>query len=273
LLVRFIHIADTHVARNPEFTNYGHAPFSNLEALVDAINSLQFPIDFVLHTGDVVEDRSEEAYHVARRLFSRLRFPVYYVAGNHDDAAILQRVMLERKTVIEPFDQAMTIGGVRVVVLDSRGPNDPGGTLSNEQISGLRALCRRKGEPLVIAIHHPPLPLDSRWLDTGWATPERAIPAMLLDRGPEFMDAIAPARDRIRGVFFGHIHRAFEVVYRGILFSSAPSAFGQLLTWPNQSLPEPSPAEPAGFNLVTIDPDRTIVSQHHITRPAEIPLA
>jgi 3',5'-cyclic-AMP phosphodiesterase len=154
-----------------------------------------------------------------------------------------------------------------VVVLDSRGPRDPGGTLSDEQISGLKALCGQRGGPLVIAIHHPPLPLDSQWLDNGWATPGGATPSMLLDRGPEFLEAIAPARDRIRGVFFGHIHRAYQVVHRGVLFSSAPSSFGQLVTWPSQSSPEASPAEPAGFSLVTIEGDRTIVRQHHLGRP------
>ena len=96
--MRFVQITDTHIGQNPEFANYGHAPFSNLEAVVVAINALRFPVDFVLHTGDVVEDRSEGAYRLARRVLSRLRVPVHYVAGNHDDAAILQRVMLDRDT-------------------------------------------------------------------------------------------------------------------------------------------------------------------------------
>ncbi|HUJ75198.1 MAG TPA: metallophosphoesterase [bacterium] len=267
--MRFIHITDTHVAPSPEFAHYGHAPLANLEALVDTINSLQFPVDFVLHTGDVVEDKSEEAYRLARRALSRLRLPIYYVAGNHDDAAILQRVVLQRKPVAGPFDYAMTVDGVRVVVLDSRGPRDPSGTLSDEQISGLRSICKEEGGPLAIAIHHPPLPLDSQWLDNGWAVPDGTTPPMLLDRGPEFLDAIAPARERIRGVFFGHIHRAYQVVHRGVLFASAPSSFGQLLTWPSQAAPEAAPAEPAGFSLVTITGHQTIVRQHHLPRPAK----
>ena len=119
----------------------------------------------------------------------------------------------------------------------------------------------------MIAIHHPPLPLDSQWLDGGWATPRGVTPSMLLDRGAEFLEAITPARDRIRGVFFGHIHRAYQMTHRGILFASAPSSFGQLLTWPEQAAPEASPAEPAGFNLVTVTRDRTVVRQHYIARP------
>jgi 3',5'-cyclic-AMP phosphodiesterase len=267
--LRFLQISDTHVAARPDFVNHGHAPGPNLGNLVDAINALRFPIDFVLHTGDVVEDRSEAAYRHARRVLSRLRLPIYYVAGNHDDADLLQNVMLDRGPVGRRFDYTVSVGGVRVAVLDSRGPNDPSGTLTDAQLAGLRALCSSSDGPLVIAIHHPPLPLDSPWLDEGWGEPAGGSANMLLDRGPEFLDAIAPARDRIRGVFFGHIHRSCQLVHRGILFASAPSAFGQLLTWPDQSRPEPSPAEPAGFNLVTITGDRTIVQQHSIPRPAE----
>jgi 3',5'-cyclic-AMP phosphodiesterase len=267
--MRFVHIADTHVARSPDFVNHGHAPLANLRALVDAINALRFPIDFVLHTGDLVEDRSEAAYRLARRELSRLRLPIYYVAGNHDDADILQGVMLDRAPAGPRFDYGMTIDGVRVAVLDSRGPHDPEGTLTDEQLSRLRALCELDGKPLVIAIHHPPLPMDSLWLDHGWATADGGSPNMLLDRGPEFLEAIAGARDRIRGVFFGHIHRACQVMHRGILFSSAPSGFGQFLTWPDQPSPGASPGEPAGFSLVTITADRTIVRQHFIARPGE----
>jgi 3',5'-cyclic-AMP phosphodiesterase len=265
--LRFIHITDTHIAPDPDFVNYGHSPGRSLEALVDAINALRFPIDFVLHTGDLVEDRSEAAYRLARRALARLRPPIYYVAGNHDDADVLQRVMLDRTPVGPRFDYSVTVDGARVAVMDSRGPNDPGGTLSDEQLSAVRALCARDDGPLVIAIHHPPLPLGSPWLDTGWTTSHGVSPNMLLDRGPECLDAIAPARERIRGVFFGHIHRACQLQHRGILFSSAPSAFGQLLTWPDQRVPKASPAEPAGFSVVTITGDRTIIQQHSVARP------
>jgi hypothetical protein len=91
---------------------------------------------------------------------------------------------------------------------------------------------------------------------------------MLLDGGPEFVEALAPARDRIRGVFFGHIHRSCQVSHRGILYCGAPSAFGQLLTWPDQMVPQASPEEAAGFNLVTVTAAQTVVRQHSLRRPA-----
>jgi Icc protein len=264
--VRFIHISDTHIAPDPGFTRDGASATASLEGLVEAINGLRFPIDFVLHTGDVAEDRSEGAYRLARGILSRLRLPVHYVAGNHDDPGLLQRVLLGREPSRARLDYRLEIGGIQVAVLDSRGPRDPAGTLTDEQLESLRKLCVPAGPPLVIAIHHPPLPLDTPWLDEGWQIAAGRTPNMLIDRGTEFQDAVVPARERLRGVFFGHVHRAFEIHHRGILYVSAPSGFNQLLSWPDQAAPGASPAEPAGFGVVTVTEDRTIIRQHTIAR-------
>jgi Icc protein len=265
--VRFIHVTDSHIAPDPGYTNYGHAPYANLVALVDAINALPFPVDFVLHNGDVVQDHGEAAYRLAGSVLARLRLPVHYVAGNHDDADLLQRVLLGRTAPKPRFDYVVNIAGVDLAVFDSRSPKNPAGTLTDDQLAELRRICSPQGPPLVIAIHHPPLPLDSTWLDEGWTTSVRTYPNMLLDRGEEFQDAVAPARERLRGVFFGHVHRAFQVMHRGVLYASAASSFGQLLTWPDLATPDPAPAEPAGFSLVTITGDRTIIRQHSLPRP------
>jgi len=263
--LRFIHITDTHIAADPAFESHGRSPLPRLEELVRAINALSFPVDFVLHTGDLAEDRSEEAYVLARRVLAGLRPPIHYVAGNHDDAEVLQKVMLGRAPSGPRFDYMLSAAGIVVAVFDSRGPKDPAGTLTDDQLGSLRALCAPEGPPLVIAIHHPPLPLDSRWLDEGWATAAGQGATMLLDRGPEFLEAVTPARDRIRGVFFGHVHRAFQVVRRGILFSSAPSGFVQFHTWPDQESPTAADTEPAGFSLVTVTAGQTTVRHHSIT--------
>ena len=265
--MRFVHVTDTHIGADPGYAKDGHSAHDNLVALVNAVNDLRFPIDFVLHTGDVVEDRSEEAYRVARGVLCRLRLPVYYVAGNHDDADRLQRVLLGSAAAGPRFDYRLTIDGIVVAVFDTRGPNDPAGTLTGEQLAAVEDLCVPEGPPLVIALHHPPLPLDTPWLDDGWQIPSGRTANMLLDRGADFLQAVAPARDRLRGVFFGHVHRAFQVIHRGILYASAPSGFGQLLTWADQARPEPSPGEPPGFSIVTITADRTIVRQHALVTP------
>jgi len=139
----------------------------------------------------------------------------------------------------------------------------PGGHLTDEQLSWLGGYCAPDGPPLVITLHHEPLPLDVPWLDeiTTMASP------MLLDNHTAFWEAIHPAAKRLRAVLFGHIHRSTQSVREGVLFSSAPSACAQLKTWPGLRAPTPAPEEAPGYCLVTIYPDRTLIQQYTFVWP------
>jgi Icc protein len=256
--MRFIHLTDTHIGPLPSFANYGHNSLQNLERIVDRINALPFTPDFVLHTGDVVEDWSEAAYKLAKPVLERIKFPVYYVAGNHDDPDKLQRILLNQEPKSDRFDYSFTCEDFTIAVFDTRRPEqNPGGTLRPAQMETLRQLCTPDGPPLVIALHHQPVLLDVTWID-GW---------MNLDNYAEFQQILAPARERVHGVFFGHVHRAFEVLVNGILYCSGPSSFAQLASYPNLQQPDPSPEELAGFSIVTVTPTQTTVRQHYIGRP------
>jgi 3',5'-cyclic-AMP phosphodiesterase len=114
----------------------------------------------------------------------------------------------------------------------------------------------------VIAVHHQPVLLDAEWLDERWDDEH----SMALDCGEEFRAAIAPARDRIRGVFFGHVHRGFQVFQDGMLYCSAPSAYNQYHSWPGMMKPIASDELP-GFGVVTVTNEHTIVRQYVFARP------
>lgn len=255
--MRFVHITDTHIGPTPDHIMQGHPTLPNAEALVREINALPFAPDFILHTGDVVDDRSEAAYRLAKPIFEKLNYPIYYVVGNHDEGDTMQRVLLERTPSPGRFDYYGEIHGLALAVFETRGPVDPGGTLTPAQLAAVRDLCKPEGPPLIIAIHHQPVPLDVTWLDL----------QMPLDCGPEFLEAIAPARERLRGVFFGHVHRAFQVMRDGILLSSAMSATAQITSWPDHATPDPIPHELPGFSIVTITDTETIIRQHTFKRP------
>src|SRR5262245_34447647 len=123
-LLRFIHISDTHISYDPTYSanDAPHTSFAGAQALVREINALPFTPDFILHTGDVVYDPDEAAYPSAHALLSTLRAPVYYLAGNHDDADALQRIMLGATDPKSPFDYEFEVNGVQVVCLDSNRP-------------------------------------------------------------------------------------------------------------------------------------------------------
>ncbi|MEP7289125.1 MAG: metallophosphoesterase [Chloroflexota bacterium] len=259
--MRFVHITDTHIGPTPQYRVQGQLALPTLEALVRTINDLPFEPDFILHTGDIADDGSEAAYALARPVLQQLKAPIFYLLGNHDRPKPMQQVLLSKSTVAQRYDYYVKLNGFGLAVFDSRGPTDPAGTLTANQLNALRDLCQPSGPPLIIALHHQPVALDVEWLDNGWGESR-----MQLDCAEEFLKAIAPARDRIRGVFFGHVHRSCQVIRDGILFSTPPSSCAQILAWPTQHTPIPSPDELPGFNVVTVLPDQTIIRQHTFLR-------
>lgn len=260
--MRFVHITDTHIGPTLEHRVLGQLSYPALEALVEQINSLPFAPDFVLHTGDITDDASEAAYALARPLLEKIKAPIFYLIGNHDRPEPMQRVLLGKAPTAERYDYYTTVAGLGLAVFDTRGPVDPAGTLTAQQLESLRNLCQPDGPPLIIAVHHQPVELDVEWLDHGWNGGQ-----MIIDCSDAFLEAIAPARHRIRGVFFGHVHRSAQVFRNNILFSTPPSACAQIVAWPTQKEPIPSLGELPGFNVVTIQDDQTIIRNYTFPRP------
>ena len=260
--MRFIQITDTHLGPTQDFSLRGINTFGILEKLVDLLNNLPFEAEFVIHTGDVIDDMSADSYKVARPIFERLKRPIYFMAGNHDNTALLQKNLLGKKTPKKRFDYQFEAGGVEFAVFDTRSDRDPNGLMQPEQIKLLRDICKPRGKPLMLVTHHQPVPLDVPWLDRGGVSWEPGS-FMKIENSDEFLDAIMPARKRIRGVMFGHVHRAFQVIHKGVFFFSSASSGMQLRSWPDSVDPDSSDDELPGFNIVTVNDDGIIVRQHY----------
>lgn len=272
--LRFIHISDTHVGATPDYQLWGYSPYATLKALVAHINTLPFQPDFVLHTGDITQDASDEAYALVFSALNKLAAPIFYLPGNHDNPDALRRGWLGASSNTERFDYTKDLADFRLLAFDTRRTILPGerlpdraaGMMSQEQLQTLREACQQDGPRLLIALHHQPVKLDAPWLDEGFDD-DGVRETMILECAEDFLEAIAPARDRIGGVFFGHVHRGFQVLRDGILFCSAPSALLQFQSLPSHTTPIRAHDELPGFNVVTIQDGQTLVRQYTFPRP------
>lgn len=252
-LLTFVHISDTHISPDPAFTALDF-PFTVQQAALALVRELQnLPVkpDFVLHTGDVVYDPDPAAYTTARDILSQIPYPVYYLAGNHDEPEALQRFLLGQDEIISPFDYTFDVNGVQIVCVDSNGPAVfPAGFVTQPQLECLEEVCSTQDDrPLVVAVHHNVLPVNVPWLDVH----------MRITNGEDFHAALLPARHRLRGVFFGHVHQNLSMCRDGILYSSVLSSWAQLHAWPGQTeTVVDTDAEP-GFNLVTLTHNQTYI--------------
>ncbi|MEL6273321.1 MAG: metallophosphoesterase, partial [Chloroflexota bacterium] len=188
-LVRFVHISDTHIepedgvskriseaiereSARTELPDYvrdfiqhileeqrtNNYPYSSTvqaaTALVNAINAVTVPIDFVLHTGDIAQQGTSVEYDLTRDIFGVLKPPIYYVNGNHDNINHLYPGLLGRETSPEPYDYTFEENGVVFICVDSATSGV--GTdwhLSDRQLEWLEAqIAATDDRPLVIAI-------------------------------------------------------------------------------------------------------------------------
>ena len=262
--LHYVHISDTHLGAERDWTPLDNAPYRNLERVVEAINSLSPQPRFVMHTGDVANHDTENAYIFAAELLGRLQMPVYFAAGNHDVRThMLKHLQMGDKRNLLPTEfiicYRFSVDGERFLVLDSQQPYEKAGhfgKLGDAQLSLVRDEAARDDGPLTVFLHHAPVDLDSAWFSEQVG---------MLD-GDELHQALLPARDKLRGVFFGHVHRDTQTFRDGILYASVASTFCQLNLWPTDTEVSFDTAQPPAFNFVTCHPDRMIVKSHTVTR-------
>ncbi len=256
ILLRFVHISDTHISADPHYNDYEspHTPLIGARSLVHELNHLPFQPDFVLHTGDVAYNPDESAYHAARDILSAIQAPVYYLAGNHDDPAALQRIMLGAAAISDPFEYEFEVNGVQIVTVDSNRPAEPPrGRVSADQLARLERICRADDDrPLIVATHHNVLPVGTVWWDE----------YMRMENGEDFHRALLPARDRLRGVFCGHVHQSTDTLRDGILYVNTTSSWTQIFNYPGQIETENERNAQPGFSVVTITREQTHIRRH-----------
>ena len=257
----FVHISDSHLGAERDWTACDHVPYRNLERIVAAINALSPQPRFVVHTGDVANHDSEDAYRFAAELFARLQVPAYFATGNHDTRTYMHQhlVMGPKEDLLSTEDRVcyrFAVDDERFLVLDSQRPGEVVGELGAAQLDMVREEAARPDGRFTVFLHHAPIDLDSRWFSEKIA---------LLD-GDALHQALLPGWERLRGVFFGHVHRGTQTFKDGILYTSVPSTFCQLNLWPEDTETSFDTAHPPCFNFATLYPDRTIVKSHAIGR-------
>lgn len=263
--LRFLHISDTHINMDTDYIkdHTAYTPLRGAKALIREIQSLPFTPDFILHTGDVAYDPVPDVYPPIKELFSTIDVPIHYVVGNHDDSQALQQVLMGRTDeTIQPYLYGeLSYKDTQVVYLDSNGPHDPenpSGFVTQDQLDWLDEICTTDDErPLVIAVHHNVLPIGVPWLDE-W---------MRIENGEAVHEVIRQARDRLCGVFFGHIHQNLQVLRDGVMYVSAGSSWYQLLGYPDPSNTRyiPDTHTLPSFNIVTVTHTTSSIIRHSFT--------
>lgn len=167
-------------------------------------------IDALVITGDLTEHGEPEAFALIAEALKALPFPVHALPGNHDRREAL-RAAYPAKPAAGPLDEVVTVGPLRLVLLDDLVEGEPWGALSSAQLDWLDAtLAASAPHPTLVFLHHPPFPTGIAFMD-----------AIGL-RDPAPLEAVIRRHGHVQLVGCGHIHRTIVTRWADVPCVVAP---------------------------------------------------
>lgn len=216
-------ISDLHLKRPGDRGVGDIDPAAALTTTMAAIGRLAQPPDALVITGDLADDGHPESYGVLRDALAPLAMPVYLLAGNHDAREALfdafpGHARLAAGAPADSLQYEVAIGPLRLLVLDTLAPGHEYGELCEARLDWLEAsLGRCAGQPVVVAMHHPP-----------FATLIEPMDQIGLRRGGARLASILQGHPNVERVICGHLHRAIDARFGGTIASTCPSTVHQM---------------------------------------------
>jgi Icc protein len=237
-----VQLSDTHLFAEPDAVQHGWRTQASFMAVLDEIRA-QNP-DALLASGDLVHDESEIGYSRLAAALHKLRVPVCYLPGNHDDP---QRMQTAFAPLGESAPTRVVLGGWQILLLDDHQPGSDAGWIPQDQFDQLAYWLVRHREPALIAVHHPPVSVGSRWLD-----------AIGLRNGLMLIKLTA-LHPQVRAIICGHIHQELDMTVNGIRVLAAPSTCRQFL--PKSDSPAEDQAALPGYRCLWLYPTGRLRTQ------------
>jgi Icc protein len=249
--LRIAQITDTHLYADPDGRLLGLNTRRCLEAVIEL--ALQGPpLDLVVASGDLSHDGTRQAYRQLRSCFSPAAVPVYCLPGNHDEPATLRE---ELNQGCCHSTAELSLDAWQLIFLDSTLAGSEGGHLAPAELNRLEAALQKRSDTFaLIWLHHQPVDIGSRWMDT-----------MKVDNPAPFFDII-DRHAQVRGVIWGHVHQAFDTHRADVRLLAGPSTCVQFLPGSESFAVD---AIPPGFRWLELHPDGSFATG--IERLPEMP--
>ncbi|MFF2552815.1 metallophosphoesterase [Nocardia sp. NPDC058058] len=213
-MVLLAQLSDTHF-------NMGARNNERAERVMAFLAELPQRPDVIIVTGDIADEGDIEEYQQARAALTA-DVPVILLPGNHDDRANMRTVLFGEAAGYAPINQAHSVNGLTLALLDSSIPGKPEGLLEDATLTFLTDLLAATpaDEHVLIAMHHPPTAVQSTVCD----------PIRLTN--PEPLAEIVAGDDRVLGILTGHVHAGLVTTFAGKPLIVAPSVSSTIgLEW------------------------------------------
>ncbi|MFF1506525.1 metallophosphoesterase [Streptomyces sp. NPDC058326] len=224
-MIVLAHLSDVHI-------DGGQRGADRTRAVLRYLEELPYDLAAVLVTGDITDHGTPDEYARARELLSS-RHPLLLCPGNHDDRAAFRKTLLSEETGTRPYapvNQVLRGEGFVIALCDSSVPGEHQGLLEDETLEWLDAVLTGTPPevPVLVAFHHPPVPLHTPYVDE------------IRQFGEERLAALADRHPHLTAFLAGHAHTAAATTFAGRPLLVAPGVVSTLrLPWEN-----PGPDDP-----------------------------
>lgn len=245
--LKLIHITDFHLVV-PGAGLWGLDPHDRLKRCLDDIARWHGDADFCVMSGDLSELGEPAAYAWLAERLEEFPLKTFLMIGNHD----------KRETFVDAFPDVGRDGagfvqyahstpvGVFLFLDTLKGPVSEGEYCAERRQWLTDQLATARNEPVWIFMHHPPFNVGLPYMDR-----------IKLEEPEAFAEVLA-SHDNIRHIFFGHVHRAAYVNWRGIPCTCLPGTNHQIPI-DRESIGTPYSVEPPMYGIVLIEDDQTTV--------------
>jgi Icc protein len=217
----------------------------SFQMVLEQIREFPFKPDLFLLTGDLVQDAEASTYERLRTQLDQLPAPVYCLPGNHDDPELMQSVLEDQRQIfIQPH---ISLLGWDIVCLNSTIPNNPCGSLPKSELALLDETLSAipAHHHALVAFHHPPFAVGSKWLDT-----------MMIGNAEELWEVLE-RHETVRAIVLGHVHQELDEMIGRYRVLASPSTCFQFRPRSDEFAID---AVPPGFRWIRLGEDGRIDS-------------
>ena len=165
--------------------------------------------DLILVTGDLVQDPCLSSYQRIVKELQKYKTRTVCLPGNHDDLSLMQQLISSEQVDCKKH---LKYKHWQIICLNSKKTGSQGGYLASDELEYLANTLKKQPDlNTLIAVHHPPVPTNSAWMDT-----------MMIENSDELF-SLLKNHPHVKAIICGHIHQELEIKKNNTLILGAPS--------------------------------------------------
>ena len=206
--VKITQITDLHLGSDTSETLGGITTFDSFQSVLQAVERRGRGDNLLLLTGDLAGDCQPQAYQRLNRTLVDADKQAIWLPGNHDCLETMKSNLSNY-----PHCRTHCAGNWGILLLDSSQPNSPGGHFSDQElVRAQQGLEQLAGKPVLVAMHHSPVPVGSAWIDSQQIDNQQRLYEIL------------QGHSNVKAVVTGHVHQHHDSLWGEIPVYSAPSS-------------------------------------------------